>query len=395
MFENNNTARTSKTGTFRKTSLAAALSLMAGGMASPAMAELSFETDDGWTFGASGHIPVFLVAQDEDDGDTNIGVGSGFNPASLNLSFSAPTRNGLDVSGHLQINNHVGVGGNNISGFGSRVAKIDVAGDFGTVSMGQGFGLVGTPAIGDTGSAMGVGLMPSNSSATLATNGRIGTGYKYADFQPRVAYFSPRMGGVQFAVAVVDPDNAGDQDFGDDLETSSTKENPRIEYRLDYATDNFSLWTSGGFQSVDDIVVTDTSDPDQSVIVSDLGSETMSTIDFGGSVSAGNFNVRANYSISENTGPVVFVAAPDEEYDQWYVEGTYDAGIHTFGASYGEGEADGADGTNELTMLFSRHRVTDDLTLMVELQDYVGEGGGTFMPQREYTALIVGSQFNF
>lgn len=388
MFENNNT---SSNGTFRKTSLAAALSLIAGGMASPAMADLSYETDSGWTFGAGGYIPVFLVAEDEDGGDKNIGVGSGFNPASLNLSFSAPTQNGLDVSGHLQINNHVGIGGNNTSGFGSRVAKIDVAGDFGTASIGQGFGLVGTPAIGDAGSAMGVGIMPDQGVDSLATNGRIGVGYKYADFRPRVAYFSPRSGGVQFAVAVVDPDSGtgafagttNEQDNGANNLEEGTKETPRIEYRLDYAGDNFGIWTSGGFQDVD------------GTGLSGNDSETMSTIDVGGSLSAGNFNARANYSVSENTSPVIFTTAPGEEYEQWYAEGTFDAGIHTFGVSYGEGEEDNAAGTNELTMLFSRHRVTDQLTLMVEVQDYVGEGGGALMPQREYQALIVGSQFNF
>lgn len=377
MFENNKTSRTSSNGTFRRTSLAAALSLMAGGMASPAMANLSYETDNGWTFGAGGYIPVFLVAEDEDGGDKNIGVGSGFNPASLNLSFSAPTQNGLDVSGHLQINNHVGIGGNNTGGFGSRVAKIDVDGDFGTVSIGQGFGLAGTPAIGDTGSAMGVGIMPTQGVDSLATNGRIGVGYKYANFHSRVAYFSPRTGGVQFAVAAVDPNNANSGDV--------TTETPRIEYRLDYAGDNFSVWTSGGFQDVDDIGTSN-------------DSETMTTFDFGGSLSAGNFNARANYSISENTSPVVFFEEAGTEYEQWYAEGTFDAGIHTFGASYGEGEFDSASGSNELAMVFSRHRVTDQLTLMVELQDYVGEGGNSVtggLPQRDYKALIVGSQFNF
>ncbi|MEQ6884653.1 porin [Salicola sp. Rm-C-2C1-2] len=391
MFENNNTTLVSTTGGFRRTTLAAAVSLMIGGMASPAMAELSYETDSGWTFGAGGYIPVFLVGEDEDGGETNIGVGSGFNPASLNLSFSAPTQNGLDVSGHLQINNHVGEGGNNTEGFGSRVAKINVDGDFGTVSIGQGFGLVGTPAIGDTGSAMGVGIMPDQGVDSLATNGRIGAGYKYADFRPRVAYFSPRTGGVQFAVAAIDPDSgtgafAGttnqDDDGANNLE-EGTKETPRIEYRLDYAGDNVGIWTSGGFQDVDDTGL------------SGNDSETMYTVDFGGSLSAGNFNARANYSISENTSPVIFTTAPDQEYEQWYAEGTFDAGIHTFGASYGEGEEDNASGANELTMVFSRHRVTDQLTLMVELQDYVGEGGGALMPQREYRALIVGSQFNF
>lgn len=354
--------------------MAASVALLTGAFAAPAVAETSFESDSGWKAGFSGHIPVFVVAQDTDGGETNIGVGSGFNPASLNLSFAAPTQNGLDVSGHFQINNHVGVGGNNISGFGSRIAKIDVNGDFGTLSIGQGFGLVGTPAIGDAGSAMGVGLMPNQGSNVLATNGRIGTGYKYANFQPRVSYFSPRTGGFQFAVAAIDPDSAGGPGI---------REIPRLEGRVDYSGDTFGLWTSAGFQNVDDI-----GGPGGD-------SETMSTIDFGGSLSAGNFNARANYSVSENTSPVVFQTAAGEEYAQWYAEGTFDVGMHTFGISYGEGEEDSASGANELTMIFSRHHVTDNLTFMVELQDYVGEGGGTFMPQKEYTAVIFGSQFNF
>ena len=71
MIEHNAFAETPSRRPLRKAPLAAALSLMAAGMASPAMAEVAFESDNGWKVGVNGHLPIFAVFGDYDDSATS------------------------------------------------------------------------------------------------------------------------------------------------------------------------------------------------------------------------------------------------------------------------------------------------------------------------------------
>lgn len=379
MIENNKASNASSSRFFRKAPLAAALSLLALGVAAPASAEISLESDSGWKVGFSGYIPVFAVIGDYDEpaSEDSFNVTTGFNPATLQTSIYAPKQNGIQVSGNFQMNADFAVG-DAAANFRSRVSEIAIAGDFGTVNIGKGFGIYGTPAIGDNGSALGVGLIGSPDSVA-ATAGRIGNGYFYANFNPRVMYTSNNFGGLQFKVGVFTPtklsaadDPAGDAEY--DL--------PRFEGNVVYSTDMFSLWTSAFTQDVSS----------RTGVFDDY---TMSGIDFGGSVALGGLAVRANYGMTSGTGNGVFAARfdPNEsDASQWYVESTYDFGPTTLGASYGEGEDDIGTGNNDtdLTMLFARYRATDALTLMAEVQQY-----GTQTGAGEYNAFILGSQLTF
>ena len=381
MFESKNCTNTTTVSAnpLRRSALAAGVALVAGAMASPTFAGVEFESDNGWKAGFNGHIPIFAVLGDFDDADEDtFSITTGFNPATLQTNVYAPSQNGIEVSGHFQMNTNI-TAGDPGSDFRSRVAEIAVAGDFGTVNIGKGFGIYGVPAIGDNGSGLGVGLIPGGPDQGAATNGRIGNGYFYANFTPRVMYTSNNMGGLQFKVGFFDPIKPGA-----DVETTT----PRIEANVVYSTDMFSLWTSGFTQDVDS----------KTAAFDDF---TMTGIDFGGSVSLGGLGLRANYGVTQGTGSIVVggidgsaAAAQEEDADQWYVESTYDFGRTTLGASYGEGEYDlkGADepDESELTMLFGRYAATDALTLMLEYQDYQDEGGFG-----DYSAIIVGSQLTF
>jgi predicted porin len=379
MIENNNISTTSDKSLFRKAPLAAALSLLAIGVASPAMAEIALESDSGWKVGFSGHIPVFAVIGDYDEpaDEDSFNITTGFNPATLQTNLYAPMQNGIQVSGHFQMNADFAVGDAALN-FRSRVAEIAVAGDFGTVNIGKGFGIYGTPAIGDNGSALGVGLISSPDSVA-ATAGRIGNGYFYANFNPRVMYTSNSFNGLQFKVGIFTPTklSAADDPSGD-----AEYNLPRFEGNVVYSADMFSLWTSAFTQDVGS----------RSGVFDDY---TMSGIDFGGSVSLGGLSVRGNYAMTSGTGNGVYAARfDDQEADasQWYVESTYDFGRTTLGASYGEGEDDIGTGENDtdLTMIFARYAATDALTLMVEVQAY-----GTQTGAGDYNAFIVGSQLTF
>ncbi|WP_417514200.1 porin [Marinobacter sp.] len=376
MIENNNVPTTSDTSSFRKAPLAAVLSLLALGVATPVMAETTFEADNGWKVGFNGHIPVFAVVGDYDDPkEDSFNITTGFNPATLQTNIYAPMQNGIQVSGHFQMNANIITGdGDTDPDFRSRVAEIAVAGNFGTVNIGKGFGIYGTPAIDDNGSGLGVGLI-GGPDVDSATAGRIGNGYFYADFTPRVMYTSNSFGGLQFKVGVFSPRKlSGNGDAEYSL--------PRFEGNIVYSSDMFSLWSSAFTQDVDSKTGT-------------FDDYTMSGVDFGGSVSLGGLGVRANYAMTSGTGNAIYAARLDpneEDASQWYVETTYDFGRTTLGASYGEGEDDIGTGDNDtdLTMIFARYKATDALTLMAEVQQY-----GTQSGAGEYNAFIVGSQLTF
>jgi predicted porin len=362
---------------FKRSALAASVAIVAGAFAATASAETAFESDSGWKVGFNGHIPVFAVVGDYDDPkEDSFNITTGFNPATLQTNIYAPSQNGIQVSGHFQMNADFAPGDADAN-FRSRVSEIAVAGDFGTVNIGKGFGIFGVPAIGDNGSALGVGLISSPDSVA-ATAGRIGNGYFYANFNPRVMYTSNNMGGFQFKAGVFSPSKLSAADDPGDAEYST----PRFEGNIVYSTDMFSLWSSAFTQDIDSSTGA-------------FDDYTMSGVDFGGSVSLGGLGVRANYSMTSGTGNVVFAARLDdqeEDASQWYVESTYDFGATTLGASYGEGEDDIGTGENDsdLTMVFARYAATDALTLLAEIQNYGTETGAG-----EYNAFIVGSQLTF
>ncbi len=164
---------------------------------------LSFTTDTDWTFTATGALPVFLVTSEHEEygagGESQFAsrVMSGFNPGNITFSVAAPEVNGISVSGMFQINHHLqGPSIQNEGLFEGRIADIVISGDFGTFNVGKGFGVFNSIAIGDLGSAAGVGRF-SGPDAANATLGRIGTGYTYANFNPRVSYTTPDIGGVK------------------------------------------------------------------------------------------------------------------------------------------------------------------------------------------------------
>ncbi|WP_296931105.1 porin [uncultured Marinobacter sp.] len=380
MIENNNVFVSSNNRSFRKAPLAASL-LLAAGVCSPALAEVSFESDNGWKAGFNGHIPIFAVFgnYDQPTDEDSFTITTGFNPATLQTNIYAPTQNGLEVSGHFQMNANIAPGDANAD-FRSRVSEIAVAGDFGKVNIGKGFGIYGVPAIGDNGSALGVGLI-GGPDQVAATAGRIGNGYFYANFTPRVMYTSNSLGGLQFKVGLFSPSKVSEADFPAAADAEYTM--PRIEANVVYSGNNFSLWSSGFTQDVDSKTGA-------------FDSYTMSGIDFGGSISFGGLSVRGNYGMTQGTGNGVFAARLDpneEDASQWYVETTYQINRTTLGVSYGEGEDDfiAGDGDDtDLTMLFARYAATDHLTLMAEYTTL-----GTRDGQGEYDAIIFGSQLTF
>ena len=149
------------------------------GPESGAAQNISFDTEDDWTFNVTGQLPVFLVASNHENYSSNgedqfaTRVMSGFNPGSLNFNIVAPEMNGITVEGFFQINHHLhGPSVQNAGLFEGRVAEIIVTGNFGSINFGKGLGIFNSSSIADAGSGMGVGRFAGPDAAD-ATLGRI------------------------------------------------------------------------------------------------------------------------------------------------------------------------------------------------------------------------------
>lgn len=397
MIENNKIAfPTTKTmTTCRRAPLAAAVALLAGGIAAPASAVVLVDQPDGIKATMHGSIPVyFSYLSGKDGGEDGSRITSSFNPANVTFGVVAPETHGLTVSGTFQIDSHLGspsLTQDDNGAFESRVAELTVSGDFGAVSAGKGFGVFNSNAIGDVGSAKGIGRVFSGADFGNATGGRIGAGYVYANFNPHVVYATPDMGGLSAKIAVINPEEPND---GGAIETKL----PRFEGQLTYATDmnggSFKVWTGFLHQKLD-------------VLASDY-SYNLQGYDVGVHLGAGGFGLTANYTKTKGIGADGLygntINDADVDGSQWYVEPTFTVGKTTLGVSYGEGSQDArgaisgtsigaaADITNKLSMAFARYQLTSYLTLMGEYSKFETEGNTA---EPNYDLVGIGAQLDF
>lgn len=356
-------------------------------LSSICLAEVSFYNNpEGLDANISGSIPVFFVYSDTEKGEQASRIMSGFNPASLTLGITLPEENGLVISSKFQINNHLqGSQVQNSGLFESRIAEIQIDSDSGTLNIGKGFGIFNSSAIGDIGSSKGVGWMGSGADHANTTGGHIGTGYVYANFNPRIMYSHSVGESFNYKFGFFNPEEPTDAAGG--VETPL----PRIEGQLNYVMKSFEVWTGFMWQPV-------------KLIVEDVD-YTLQGIDIGGRYKQGGVQVIASYTVTEGIGAdglYGFGGINDAEVEgsQWYVEGAFSQNKTTYGASYGIGSQDAHNEPfavpkieNTLLMLFVHHKATSHLTLMLELQDYTSETSS--VATNEYNALSIGTQLDF
>ena len=358
--------------------------------------DVTFESDEDWTFNVSGQLPVFLVTSNHEeysaDGEDQFAtrVMSGFNPGGLNFSIVAPEMNGITVEGFFQINHHLhGPSVQNAGLFEGRVADIIVSGNFGTINMGKGFGIFNNSSIADAGSGMGVGRFAGPDAAN-ATLGRIGSGYTYANFNPRVIYTTPNLGGLILKAGLINPEKPGGP--SDNVETATPRVEAQANYIVDFDSGSLDFWVDGMYQNVTVI------NPDFDYAISGW--------DVGARLDAAGFRITGAYSETKGVGADGLIglnlignglAQAEVEATQWYAEGMYTAGKYSVGVSYGEGAQDAnatvlgssPEITNKLLMGFTRYKITDNLTWIGELQNFESEA------QANYQALVLGMQLNF
>jgi|TARA_R110002060_G_scaffold71863_1_gene80481 hypothetical protein len=377
-----------------KISSAIGLAMVAIAMTNPVNAAVVIESDTGWETSISGSLPVFVVSSDHEGEEKAFRVQSGFNPANLNFHVVAPKLdNGLTVSGHFQIDTHLqGSGVQNSGLFESRVANIQIAGDFGTLVVGKDFGVFNSSAIGDIASQGGVGWLGGGADTGNATGGRIGTGYVYANFNPQVKFVSNDYNGLSFKLAMVNPEEPQETQ-GASIETDS----PRFEGQANYATKfnggEVNVWAGFIQQNV-------------SVLGPNSFDYDMQGFDVGTHIGIGDFGITLSFTDTTGIGAdglYGFGGINDADVDatQWYVEADYVFDKTTVGISYGEGQQDSraadaikgldavAEIDNKLSMLFVHYQMSAEFRLIAELQDYKSD------VQANYDAIVLGFQYDF
>lgn len=361
--------------------------------------DVSFNTN-GWQTQLTGDFPVFLVGSnhlnysDNSSNQFSTRIMSGFNPANLTFTITAPTQKGLSVSGIVQINTHLqGPGIQNDGLFESRIAQIKISGNFGTIHAGKGFGIFNSTSIGDNGSGLGVGRFGGPDAAD-ATLGRIGTGYTYANFNPRVTYTTPEINGFTIKAGLINPEKPnGSGNRSADLETATPRIETQIHYNRAFVFGAMQFWSSGLYQNVD--------------VISQDFSYAFSGWELGSKLQTGALTLLGSYSLTNSIGADGLIGLnisggtgldqADVNASQWYLEASYDFKDILIGGSYGEGDQDSETTpvgsspaiNNQLTMIFARIPVTDNLMVMMELQDFSSDA------QADYQAVILGTQFSF
>jgi len=363
------------------------------GMMQSAQAAVVLGAAQGYEASLSGSIPVFLVVSDHDgkaggSGEQAARIQSGFNPANITLHIKAPTTEGLTVSAHVQYDTHLQGSGTQNSGLlESRVAEIQIDGDFGSVSLGKGFGVFNSSAIGDMGSGLGVGWLGGGADTANATGGHIGTGYVYANFNPHITYTSPDMNGLKLKIGAINPEDPSGYDTKK-VETSMPRIEGQLNYLMDYSRGEAKFWTGFLYQNIK--------------LLDKNYDYNLTGIDVGMHLKMDGLGVRLAYTDTKGIGAdglYGFGGINDAEVKatQWYGELTYVQGKTTIGTSYGEGQQDATTTpvgaalavTNKLGMVFVHHKLTPAFTVIGELQDYSSDA------QASYNAYIVGAQFDF
>jgi predicted porin len=368
------------------------------GVMQSANAAVILGTAQGYEASMSGSLPVFLVVSDHDAkagsrGEQAVRIQSGFNPANITLHVKAPTTEGLTVSAHVQYDTHLQGSGTQNSGLlESRVAEIQIDGDFGSVSLGKGFGIFNSSAIGDMSSGLGVGWLGGGADTANATGGHIGTGYVYANFNPHITYTSPDMNGLKLKVGAINPEDPSGYDTKK-VETSMPRIEGQLNYLVDYSRGELKFWTGFLYQNIQ--------------LLDENYDYNMRGVDVGSHLDIDGFGLTLAYTDTKgigadglygfNTDGGVGINDAEVNATQWYGEADYVMGKTTLGCSYGEGQQDATvspvgkarDITNKLGMLFVHHQLTPALTVIGEIQDYRSDA------QANYNAYVVGAQFDF
>ena len=229
-----------------------------------------------------------------------------------------------------------------------------VGSSWGEVLIGKDFALFGRSNI--LGDEMLLGYGQTHTVTADAANvsfGNIGTGYLYPFPVSQISYRSPKMGGFQLAVGLMDPNKAS---------ASSEESSPRIEAEATFAGEfdsgSYSLWLGGMSQS---------SETTPGVEVDANGVSFGAKVKFAGlSLSASGFDASGVGA----AGLSNFVTADDADVKGNLLQASYSFGSERLVISRGENKGGTTAGASDLdlenTGLAWFHKVNDNLQLVAE-----------------------------
>ena len=279
----------------------------------------------------TGLLPSWLSFHAEKtEGDNKYGVMIGFQP-------------GIDGGNQNAISGGPIDGGLGLNSENLRQVFLEWGGNWGSFKVGRDLGLFGSDAILSDMTLLGVGTVSDLTRGGGNTSlGRIGVGYVYADWKGQVQYSSPKFGGFQINVALVDP--WGLVNLSGESLNADTFDQEGSTYGLEGKA-AFSWGEAEGFRGK----------VWASVISQEIkskprrfGSEDALGYDFGAKVGIAGLEVVGYYYQGEGIGSTGFLFdALDEggnarDSDGYYVQLTFKLpGIGTkIGASFGESNLD-------------------------------------------------------
>jgi predicted porin len=300
------------------------------------------------------------------EGNTKYGIMIGFQPGIDGGNQGAIT--GGPIDGGLGLNSE-----------NLRQVYLEFSGGWGGIKIGRDLGLFGSDAILSDMTLLGVGTVSDLTRGGGNTSlGRIGVGYLYADWKGQVQYSSPKWGGFQVNLAIVDPwglvDLSGEslnaETFAQEGSTYGFEGKAAFSWG-EPESFNGKIWASFISQAI------------KAAPGSAFADEDAIGYDVGAKLGLAGFEVVAYYYQGEAIGSAGFLfdavdaAGNARDSDGFYAQASFKfPGIGTkIGASFGEsnldrGPADLASTTlfetNESIVVGIYHPLTSALTLVAE-----------------------------
>ncbi|CAM8381785.1 hypothetical protein MCETWHM1_01177 [Candidatus Methylopumilus planktonicus] len=300
------------------------------------------------------------------------------------LSFSGSTRqNDLDVSWTMSFQpagdkGQALVGGTDTNNSLNTRQSFLTFGDksWGSIKLGKDLGIFASDAILSDMTLLGVG---SGAGLGNATNGRIGTGYIYADWKSQIAYTTPNFNGFQATVGLTQGWNQ--QGTGSLTTTTRAGGNPAYEGKASYsfsANDvTGKVWVSGIGQKQGNGV--DATSDDSVAYAGDIGAN----------VNLAGFGLTGYYYSGQGIGTTAqflhgySAAGKSRDSDGGYVQATYVLPTKTkVGVSWGQSNLDLASNettatnivkSNEMWTAGLYHPLTKHLNIVAEYSNIQSE----------------------
>ena len=339
------------------TKIATTLSTLAlvAAFSMPANAAVVLGGADGWEVSYGGFINLFYTQSDFAGGEDSAHLQQGLLPAFHTMTVKTPEVNGLTGTGQITFavdsSSEKGSRLNKSDLFGTesnidmREVFFNVAGDFGTISVGRTLALFQRQAILQDITLFGMGYLggPDGGGTGL---GRIGAGYVYPDFRTRFVYQTPDMNGFQLSVGIFDPQEplgSGSQAgsaYGSETDTPQFQ--AEATFNSAFEGGSFSGWAGFLWQ-------------EQEITGSPAGGTgDVESVGWnvGATVSAQGFSMTGSYYDGEALGSVLFNLGGDgfncnatdcneADNDGFYVQASYTFnGTTKIGGGYGESTQD-------------------------------------------------------